>query len=1178
MKNNKKEWIILFTIIAILINLLGRNLASELHLPIWCDSIGTLFMAYVAGPVCGGIVGCVSNIIYGIYVDQQTIYCIVGAFLGVMVGFLARKKMLESRFYVMTLGMVLAVFSTLLSFIINLVFYGGEIGNVWGDQMMLMCNDVGIPRIISCFIGQFYVEFLDKLISVEIIYLLLRCFRGLRKKQVSSCLMIFFILTLAGGLLGTGNSSSAKELSENDYNTYMQSTYGNQEGLLAGEANDITQTKDGRLWIGTYAGLYKYDGVKFKLFQDIESVKNVNTLFADEEGRLWVGTNDSGVSILINEHVMNVIDDTNGLPSSVVKCITCDSNGNYYIGTTDGIAVISLSGGVKVVKQLKQIKNAITLVADKKGNVVAITDDGSIFWIQEGEVVSSPIDSMPEHFYTAAYFASDGRLFFGTATSQMLIYNMDSETPVLEHKYECKGIKYINTFYETERGELFICSDTGVALICKNGRYEKINTNHFTSSIDDMVVDYQGNLWFTSSRLGLLKLTKSSFINIFSELGIEESVTNTTEHYDGHLMCGTDNGLVVIDEKEQKECRNNPLSKLLKNVRVRCLKVDSSNDLWIATTDKGVYQVHKKADHEYDITNYSEKEGMPGNRFRNIIETQDGAIVTAGDLGVAYIRHGKVEDVLTEGDGLVNVKSLCLLEHNGTVYVGSDGGGISEIVNGRVVSRLGKEDGLSSDVILRMVYDEVTKGIFIVTSNSLCYMSMDGKIKTLKHFPYSNNFDIIMGDNGSCWILSSAGIYVADVKSLVEDKTEDYFLLNTRRGLRESITANAWSCYDGGILHLCCDSGAVKVNMDEYEETSKSYRMIVDHATVDGNKCAINRIDPLHISSKSNCIDFEPEILNYSMDDPYVSYYMEGYDAEPKIVRLSELEPISYSNLRPGAYVFTVSVLDHIGGNVVETGSYHIVKEKEMYQNWWFKLYMVVVAALVIIWITWFITRTQTQKTVIQQRLELEYAKKQLQMGNEMIISIARTVDAKDSNTSEHSYRVSQYSVAIAKRCGYTREQCENLRQMALLHDIGKIGIPDAILNKPDKLTDEEYEIMKTHVLRGGEILKDFTMIENVNVGALYHHERYDGKGYCHGLKGEEIPLDARIIGIADAFDAMTANRVYRKQLNLDFVLAELKRCSGTQFDPDLVEIMLTLIEEGEIDVERLYAESKKEK
>ena len=249
-----------------------------------------------------------------------------------------------------------------------------------------------------------------------------------------------------------------------------------------------------------------------------------------------------------------------------------------------------------------------------------------------------------------------------------------------------------------------------------------------------------------------------------------------------------------------------------------------------------------------------------------------------------------------------------------------------------------------------------------------------------------------------------------------------------------------------------------------------------------------------------------------------------------------------------------------------------------MYQNWWFELYVWMIAALVLVWITWFITRTQTQKTLIKQKLELEYAKKQIKMGNETILSIARTVDAKDSNTSEHSFRVSQYSLVIAKRLGYSEEKCENLRQMALLHDIGKIGIPDAILNKPGKLTDEEYEIMKTHVIRGGEILKDFTVIDNVSVGALYHHEKYDGSGYCHGLKGEQIPLDARIIGIADAFDAMTANRVYRKQLDLDFVIEELKRCSGTQFDPKLVDILLALIDEGEIDVKRLYAESKEDR
>lgn len=130
--------------------------------------------------------------------------------------------------------------------------------------------------------------------------------------------------------------------------------------------------------------------------------------------------------------------------------------------------------------------------------------------------------------------------------------------------------------------------------------------------------------------------------------------------------------------------------------------------------------------------------------------------------------------------------------------------------------------------------------------------------------------------------------------------------------------------------------------------------------------------------------------------------------------------------------------------------------------------------------------------------MELEWTKKQLQMGNEMILTIAQTVDAKDASTSEHSLRVAKYSVLIAKRLGYSEEECEDLRKMAILHDIGKIAIPDRVLNKPEKLTDEEYALMKSHVVRGAEILKNFTWIEHVADGALYHHERYDGNGYVH--------------------------------------------------------------------------------
>ena len=140
-----------------------------------------------------------------------------------------------------------------------------------------------------------------------------------------------------------------------------------------------------------------------------------------------------------------------------------------------------------------------------------------------------------------------------------------------------------------------------------------------------------------------------------------------------------------------------------------------------------------------------------------------------------------------------------------------------------------------------------------------------------------------------------------------------------------------------------------------------------------------------------------------------------------------------------------------------------------------------------------------------------------------------------------------------------------------MLHDIGKIGIPDRVLNKPGKLDDEEYEMMKSHVLIGSDILKDFTLTDDVQLRARYHHEKYDGTGYSEGLKGEEIPQMARIIGIADAFDAMTANRVYRKKLAFSTVIEELKKGSGTQFDPKLVDIMLELIEEGSIREEDLY-------
>lgn len=187
---------------------------------------------------------------------------------------------------------------------------------------------------------------------------------------------------------------------------------------------------------------------------------------------------------------------------------------------------------------------------------------------------------------------------------------------------------------------------------------------------------------------------------------------------------------------------------------------------------------------------------------------------------------------------------------------------------------------------------------------------------------------------------------------------------------------------------------------------------------------------------------------------------------------------------------------------------------------------------------------------------------------NESIETFTGFIDAKDPYTNGHSKRVAKYTRLIAQEMGFEGEDLDRIYYTALLHDCGKIGVPDNILGKPGKLTDEEFKIIKSHTVRGGEILKSFKSLEHVEDGARYHHERYDGHGYPEGKEGENIPLIARMICVADSFDAMSSNRVYRNHLTKEQVIEELEKNKGKQFDPQIADIMLRLIKEGKINLD----------
>lgn len=217
----------------------------------------------------------------------------------------------------------------------------------------------------------------------------------------------------------------------------------------------------------------------------------------------------------------------------------------------------------------------------------------------------------------------------------------------------------------------------------------------------------------------------------------------------------------------------------------------------------------------------------------------------------------------------------------------------------------------------------------------------------------------------------------------------------------------------------------------------------------------------------------------------------------------------------------------------------------------------------------WFCALCLTVSEAIRKRVYEARRAHDHAMIHQSISTFINFIDAKDAYTRGHSNRVALYAKEIAKRMKFPETEVNNLYYIALLHDAGKIGITDSILNKNGPLTPEERKIIESHTTIGGDMLRTFTSLDGIIDGALYHHERFDGKGYPVGLKGTDIPLYARIICVADAYDAMSSNRCYRPHLEKTVILEELKQNAGSQFDPDIVKHMIAMIHDGFVDTIR---------
>lgn len=245
---------------------------------------------------------------------------------------------------------------------------------------------------------------------------------------------------------------------------------------------------------------------------------------------------------------------------------------------------------------------------------------------------------------------------------------------------------------------------------------------------------------------------------------------------------------------------------------------------------------------------------------------------------------------------------------------------------------------------------------------------------------------------------------------------------------------------------------------------------------------------------------------------------------------------------------------------------YNYTRDYLFYYPFFYWGFCLLVVVMDIFYKMYQIRQADNEKNLEAEVLEAVKGTKKLMI--DAVTAISQMLDEKDEYTQEHSKRVAEYSKLIAKNLKgheFTDEEISLIYRSAFLHDIGKIAVPDAVLNKPAKLTDEEYGIMKNHTVWGGQILSGLEFLPQADMGAVYHHERYDGKGYPYGIKGKELPWMVRIISAADSLDAMNSNRCYRKHCDKDYIIGEFEKGAGTQFDKSVAETVITLIEEGRI-------------
>lgn len=957
------------------------------------------------------------------------------------------------------------------------------------------------------------------------------------KKGIKSSLFLMILISILFLSRNIYASSFMSERAETNYST--------NEGLTSGRANDIVQSEDGYIWIAQYTGLTRYNS---KVFEDIEETSegyNLNgcQALATIDNEIYIGTQKG--MFQYKDGVYNKIDILNSEFSVNDIEIVADS---VFFATSIGTYVYS--------RKNESCSRINYSQSSSRESIDLGYDDSDFYYVTKDNVVYQSVSPVSTYYSSLenpvkSIYCYQGHVYIGTTNGHLIV---DKTTDIEIHA----GSSINDILYKDD--ELYIATDRGL-YIYDFDNVREVSGLKCSKSIEKIMFDYEGNLWLASSETGVSKITRNELLDYFFEYEIREwfqvngvsdtaYTINAIEKYKGLTYIATGEGIVVVDE-ETHSIVENDISESLINIRIRDLEI-FNNVLYIATYDTSDYDLiafDGTTKYLYNASNLTEDGSAVASagQVRTLVSTESSLIIGT-NYGISSF------DGVAFTSKELDARPLYLYASNDNIYACLENIGVVKI-SSDLQTQI-KIDPTHNHASLKVL--DVNGVLFFNDTAALLYYK-DGEINTV-NVKFQGTIMEILYINESYIIATDLAVYKIDGDIL--SPNVEYDIYDKSSGLKTSIVANASGYYDedNNTYYFAALDGVYLLSLDERVVETGPIKFAIDGVFVDGNRKDGNTI---RVSKNTNRIIINYSVLSFLDSDNYTVYYrLDGVEKKWQ-EKVTPDTSITYTNLSGGKYTFQLKVVSNDTGefNIINV---NIIKQKLFIEQPAFWILSSILLIALILSFNFLIIRIRTKASLKRQN---EYRA----ITVESLQAIARTIDAKDEYTNGHSFRVGQYAKIMAKELGYKDEDIDNVYYTALLHDIGKIGIPLEILNKPGRLTDEEFEVIKTHTVKGLKILEGITTIPDITAGAKYHHERIDGKGYPDGLAGDDIPLVARIIACCDTFDAMATRRSYKEPYSKEKIIAEFERVKGTQLDSVLTDLVIKLIKEGKLEIDNGY-------